>query len=63
VGWEGLNICFNHLVLNITLLHGEGFNGMLAHPVLLRVDNASEGKSQMWMQMSVKPLEAQISRL
>jgi len=50
-------------VLNIALLHGEGFNGVLAHPLLLRVDDASESRSSMWMQMSVKPSEARISRL
>jgi len=50
-------------VLNIALLHGEGFNGVLAHPLLLRVDDASESRSSMWMQMSVKPLEARISPL
>ncbi len=49
--------------LNIALLYGEGFNRVLAHPLLLGVDDASEGKSLMWMQMSVKSSEARISRL
>ena len=49
--------------LNIALLYGEGFNRVLAHPLLLGVDDASEGKSPMWMQMSVKSSEARISRL
>jgi len=50
-------------VLNIALLHGEGFNRVMAHPLLLRVDNALESKSSMWMQMRMKPLEARISWL
>lgn len=49
--------------LNIALLYGEGSNGVLAHPLLLRADDASEGRSPMWMQMSMKPSEARISRL
>ena len=30
-------------MLNIARLHGEGFNG-LAHPLLLRINDASKGK-------------------
>jgi putative transposase len=50
-------------VLNIARLHGDGFNGVLAHPLLLRVDDAPEGRSPMWVRMSVKPSEARISPL
>ncbi|WP_144060538.1 RNA-guided endonuclease InsQ/TnpB family protein [Archaeoglobus sulfaticallidus] len=50
-------------VLNIALLHGEGFNGVLAHPLLLRVDDAPESKSSMWVRMSVRPSEARITPL
>jgi len=50
-------------VLNIARLHGDGFNGVLAHPLLLRTDDAPEGRSPMWARMSVKPSEARISPL
>ena len=50
-------------VLNIARLHGDGFNGVLAHPLLLRADDAPEGRSPMWVRMSVIPLEARISPL
>ena len=40
----------------------KGLTGV-STPLASRVDDASEGKSPMWMQMSVKPLEAKISRL
>jgi len=50
-------------VLNIARLHGDGFNGVLAHPLLLRADDAPEGRSPMWVRMSVKPSEARISPL
>lgn len=50
-------------VLNIALLHGEGFSRVMAHSLLLRVDNVLESKSSMWMQMRMKPLEARIYRL
>lgn len=48
-------------VLNIARLHGDGFNGVLAHPLLLRANDAPEGRSPMWVRMSVKPSEARIS--
>ncbi|WP_169336412.1 zinc ribbon domain-containing protein [Archaeoglobus sulfaticallidus] len=47
-------------VLNIARLHGEGFNGVLAHPLFLRVDDAPESKSSMWVRMEVRPSEARI---
>jgi len=38
-------------------------NGVLAHPLLLRVNDASEGKSPMWMRMRMMPSEARITPL
>ena len=49
--------------LNIAYLHGDGSNRVLAHLLPLRIDDASESRSLMWMQMSMKPLEARISSL
>jgi len=49
-------------VLNIARLHGDGFNGVLAHPLLLRVEEGVKVKADE-TPMSVKPLEARISRL
>jgi len=49
-------------VLNIALLYGEGFNGVLAHPLLLRVEEGAEVKANE-VSMSMKPSEARISRL
>jgi len=34
--------------------------GLMAQPLLLRVDDASEGRSPMKTQMRMKPLEARI---
>ena len=48
--------------LNIACLHGDGFNGVLAHPLLLRVEEGVKVKADE-TPMSVKPLEARISRL
>jgi len=47
-------------VLNIALLCREGFNGVLAHPLLLRVEEGAEVKADV-APMSVKPSEARIS--
>lgn len=49
-------------VLNITRLHGDGFNGVLAHPSLLRVEEGAEVKADV-ASMSVMPSEARISPL
>jgi putative transposase len=38
-------------------------NGVLAHPLLLRIDDTSEGRSLMKMQRRIKPLEARIPLL
>ena len=46
--------------LNIALLHGEGFNGVLAHPSLLRVEEGAEVKADV-AQMSMILSEARIS--
>ena len=48
--------------LNIAYLHEDEFNRVLVHLLLLRVDDASEGRSLMWMQMRMKPLETRISQ-
>ena len=53
--------------VNIRLAHfekaklsqnGGVVNGAVASPLLLKINDASEGKSQMWMQMRMKSLEA-----
>ncbi|MDF2956356.1 MAG: Transposase [Candidatus Alkanophagales archaeon MCA70_species_2] len=49
-------------VLNIARLHGDGFNGVLAHPSLLRGEEGAEVKADV-APMSVMPSEARISRL
>ena len=49
-------------VLNIARLHGDGFNGVLAHPSLLRVEEGAEVKADV-APMSVMPSEARISPL
>lgn len=33
-------------VLNIARLHGDGFNGVLAHPLLLRAEDAADVKTR-----------------
>jgi len=48
---------------NIARLCRDGFNGVLAHPLLLRVDDAPEGRSPVWARMRVRPPEARISPL
>ncbi len=49
-------------VLNIARLHGDGFNGVLAHPSLLRAEKGVEVKADE-IPMSVMPSEARISPL
>ncbi len=49
-------------VLNIARLHGDGFNGVLAHPSLLRAEEGAEVKADE-IPMSVMPSEARISPL
>ncbi|MDF2956861.1 MAG: Transposase [Candidatus Alkanophagales archaeon MCA70_species_1] len=49
-------------VLNIARLHGDGSNGVLAHPLLLRVKEGAEVKADA-TPMSMKPSEARITPL